>query len=443
MMEPLHGMTKKYITASAPGRLDVMGGIADYSGSLVLQMPIAQRTTVTLLLREDYQCNLTSQLSSGETLTAHVDYRDYLSRREVDYQFAQEKFKQNPHTAWIAYVLGCALVLQKENGIDFRGADFTAQSQVPLGKGVSSSASIEVACMKALAEAFQIEFSGTTLPTLAQRVENLIVGAPCGLMDQLACYLGEPKKLLPIHCQPDQVEESIPLPVDISFIGIDSGIRHSVAGASYGDVRCAAFMGYTIVANLFGSTQEELRLAKASNNFFSLPFRGFLCNISVEQFEESIAHKLPHALSGKDFIEEYGFSIDHVTIIDKQRNYQIRTCASHPVYENDRVKRFMEYLVSLNQPASSRSRNAILKSMGQLMYQSHESYSRCGLGSQRTDEIVTLAKSERGIYGAKITGGGNGGTVCLLVDEEGKKSAHKIHQLICEKYGEELMLFEG
>ena len=442
MMEPLLGMTKKYSIASAPGRLDVMGGIADYSGSMVLQMPIAQRTTITLLLREDYQCNLKSEISSGETLTAQVDYRDYLSGGQVDYTFAQGKFKQNPHTAWIAYVLGCALVLQKENGIDFRGADFTIRSEVPLGKGVSSSASIEVASMKALADAFHLEFSGTTLPTLAQRVENLVVGAPCGLMDQLACYLGEPKKLLPIRCQPDKVEEPISLPEDISFIGIDSGIRHSVAGASYGDVRCAAFMGYTIVANLFGSTQQDLRLEKASQDFSTLPFRGFLCNISVEQFEESIAHKLPLSLSGKDFIEEYGISIDPVTIIDKQKKYPIRTCASHPVHENQRVLRFKEYLVSLNQPTSSESRTAILKSMGQLMYQSHEGYSLCGLGSQRTDEIVTLAKNKHGIYGAKITGGGNGGTVCLLVDGEGKKSAHKIHQLLCEKYKEELMLFE-
>lgn len=77
------------------------------------------------------------------------------------------------------------------------------------------------------------------------------------------------------------------------------------------------------------------------------------------------------------------------------------------------------------------------------MYQSHESYSLCRLGSDRTDEIVALARNAAGVYGAKITGGGNGGTVCLLVDEEGKKSAHKIHQLLCEKYKGDLMLFES
>ena len=77
------------------------------------------------------------------------------------------------------------------------------------------------------------------------------------------------------------------------------------------------------------------------------------------------------------------------------------------------------------------------------MYQSHQSYSLCRLGSERTDEIVGLAKNAPGVYGAKITGGGNGGTVCMLVDEEGKKSVHNIHQQLREKYKGDFTLFES
>ena len=435
-------MTKRYFEASAPGRLDVMGGIADYSGSLVLQMPIAQQTKIQLTLRDDYQCHIKSQLSSGEVMMADVDYRDYLNNHEVDYNFAQEKFKKNFQNAWIAYVLGCALVLQKEKGIDFKGADFNLHSDVPLGKGVSSSASIEVATMKALYEAFAIQLPGTQLPTLAQRVENLVVGAPCGLMDQLASYFGEPKKLLPILCQPDIIDNPISLPEDISFIGIDSGVRHSVAGASYSDVRCAAFMGYSIIARASGTSSYELQSAKSKNDFSLLPFQGFLCNISVRQFVDSLLHCLPASLSGKEFLEQYLIAIDHVTSIDEQKNYYIRQCTLHPVYEHDRVLRFKACLLELNDSTSGADKSTILKNMGELMYQSHESYSRCGLGSYRTDEIVTLAKNATGVYGAKITGGGNGGTVCLLVDEQGKKSVRQIHQQFCEKYKGDFILFE-
>ena len=72
--------------------------------------------------------------------------------------------------------------------------------------------------------------------------------------------------------------------------------------------------------------------------------------------------------------------------------------------------------------------------MGKLMYASHESYSHCGLGSDRTDEIVLLTKNANGIYGAKITGGGQGGTVCLLTDTAGKQTAKALHYSLCEKY---------
>lgn len=429
-----------YIEASAPGRLDVMGGIADYSGSLVLQMPIAHRTHIKLRLRDDYQCHIKSKLSSGETLIAHIDYRDYLNNNQVDYLFAQQKCKQNPGQAWIAYVLGCVLVLQREKGISFKGADFDLHSSVPLGKGVSSSASIEVACMKALTQAFHLELPSTLLPILAQRVENLVVGAPCGLMDQLACYLGESKKLLPILCQPDKIDTLISIPDEISFIGIDSGVRHSVAGASYSEVRAAAFMGYSIVAHSLGISSKEIQSAKALNGFSSLPFQGFLCNIPVEEFRNSFEKILPVSMLGKEFLNKY-VSIDAITTIGDQTNYQILQCTSHPVFEHDRVFQFKNYLTRL-QNESIDQRTDILKSMGNLMYQSHESYSRCGLGSKRTDEIVTLAKNTPGVYGAKITGGGNGGTVCLLVDADGKKEALKLHQILCEKYNQELVLFE-
>lgn len=434
-------MIRKYTEASAPGRLDVMGGIGDYSGSLVLQMPISQQTKIQLNLRDDFQCHIQSRISTGEELNVTVDYRDYLLNQEVDYEFARKRFKENETTHWISYVLGCVLILQKEKGIDFKGADFKLTSDVPLGKGVSSSASVEVATMKALTEAFAVHLPGTQLPILAQRVENLIVGAPCGLMDQLASYFGESKKLLPILCQPDKIEKPIALPEYISFIGIDSGIRHSVAGASYGDVRCAAFMGYSIITNLLEITAEELSLAKSKIDFSTLPFQGFLCNISVKQFEETFLHNLPHIISGKEFFEKHKISIDRMTVIDEQKNYQVKQCTSHPVYENERVTQFRDYLLALHETPDKIGRISRLKKMGALMYQSHESYSRCGLGSDRTDEIVALARNAAGVYGAKITGGGNGGTVCLLVDEEGEKSASQIHQLLCEKYKRDLMFF--
>ena len=433
-----------FFEASAQGRLDVMGGIADYSGSLVMQMPIREKTTVRLNLRNDFMCSFKSVTESGENLSAIVDYRIFLKDSKVDYAFAQHKFKNSAGIEWIAYVLGCALVLQKEKRIDFKGADFFIESNVPLGKGVSSSASLEVATMKALAKAFAISFTETELPRLAQRTENLIVGAPCGLMDQLTSYFGESRKFLPIVCQPDLVEKSIPIPEDIFFFGIDSGVRHSVGGSSYADVRCATFMGYTIIAQTLGANRKDINKAIEQHDFSTLPHKGYLCNISVKEFEAGLSKILPEQISGEEFLLQYGSSIDQVTTVDEAKQYAVSTCTAHPIYENERVHTFRQLMIALNTIGQT-SRVELLSKMGALMYQSHESYSLCGIGSEQTDEIVELSKDlGAAVYGAKITGGGSGGTVCILaVGNEGKESVQRLHQSLCAKYNSRLKLFES
>ena len=90
-------------------------------------------------------------------------------------------------------------------------------------------------------------------------------------------------------------------------------------------------------------------------------------------------------------------------------------------------------------------RKQVLEQMGELMYQSHTSYSICGLGDPHTDELINMVKQHRhrGVYGAKITGGGSGGTVCILCEGEvGLETVRHIHQQYQEKYGKQVKLFE-
>jgi galactokinase len=430
-----------FFEGSAPGRLDVMGGFADYSGSLVLQMPIARRTSVQLKLRDDYRCHITSKTSEGDVLSAEINYAELLSEgKSIHYGYAKDLLK-NRTDSWSAYVVGCALVLQKEKKITFTGADIEIYSDVPFGKGVSSSASLEISVMKALGNAFNIDFSGTELPVLAQRVENEIAGAPCGLMDQLATYFGMRGKLLPILCQPDKVLEPIVVPKGIAFVGVDSGVRHAVSEASYGDVRAAAFMGYTIIAKTFGLSDAEIKTARETGDRSRLPYQGYLCNISGEAFENKWRATLPEQMLGSDFIRSYGDTIDSLTTIAPDTNYAIRACTGHPIFENERVHRFIQLLEKLH----DRFDPEILNELGSLMYQAHQGYSACGIGSSRTDEIIDMVRSGHypNLGGAKITGGGSGGTVCLLaIGEEGKASTEKLHRHLSKKYNASLALFQ-
>ncbi len=432
-------------SATAPGRLDVMGGIADYSGSLVLQMPIRERTAVTLALRNDGLLRLCT-LSPGEPHPlVEVPYAHLLRDGQPDYDHAGRQLAALPGGNWAGYVAGCLLVLHREKGISVAGADVLVDSQVPAGKGVSSSAALEVATMRALAEAYGLSFEGTGLSTLAQRVENRVVGAPCGLMDQLASHLGEPGKLLPILCQPDHLSAPFPIPAGIRFVGIDSGVRHAVSGATYSDVRTAAFMGYSILAQYDGATPGELAHARRTGEREHLLYNGYLANIEPSGFEGRYASLLPRQLSGADFLARYRVIIDPATEVQPDRTYDVFNATRHPIYENTRIQYFSLLLQHLPPETDATRRERSLRQLGEWMFQSHEGYSACGLGNPRTDELVWQARknTRNGVYGARITGGGSGGTVCILcAGDEGLETVRRIHREYQERHGETVHFFE-
>jgi galactokinase len=440
-MKDFFSTEEKIISATAPGRMDVMGGIADYSGSLLLQMPIKQTTTVNVQKRNDGFFNFRTQITKKKTddFTINISELDNRSLEE-----AGKIINTKQGGDWAVYVLGCFLVLQKENRIDQTGANVFIESNVPWGKGVSSSAALEVATMNALNQLYQLSLGKEELAVLAQKAENHVAGAPCGLMDQLSSHLGQKNKLLPLICQPHQVDKAISIPRGINFSGIDSGIRHAVSGASYSDVRAAAFMSYTIIALNEGATVEELDNARTSGDWSKLPFKGFLANIPVSVFEKKYISLLPKEISGNDFLSRYKVSIDTVTNIDEGKFYRPVVCGSHPVYENARVNEFKTLLKNFKKQDDKK---ASLIQMGNLMMQSHESYSAVGLGNEHTDKIIEMIRDAgpaHGVFGARVSGGGNGGTVCILsYGKEGKNAVKEIYRKYKQIKKQKLFFFSG
>jgi galactokinase len=433
---------QKLIVTRAPGRLDVMGGIADYSGSMVLELPIREATFVAL--QRDPEPKLRALSLSDEALheaAFEMSLQDFTEGGEpIEYELARTRFRVDPEQHWAAYVAGVFLVLMRELGVRFRsGARILISSSVPAGKGVSSSAALEVAVMQAVAAAFDIKIQARELALLCQKVENLVVGAPCGIMDQITSSCGEAGRLLALLCQPAELLDMISIPEDVAFWGIDSGVRHSVAGADYVSVRAGAFMGYRIIAELAGLRIEHI----ASENRCEVDdpkWGGYLANVSPAEFEKDYLQKLPEHISGAEFLARYGGTTDRVTRVDPAREYAVRIPTAHPVYEHQRVKRFTEVLgenaSALTSGSSAAHGGTPLQLLGELMYQSHESYSACGLNSDGTDLLVNLvlqAGPAHGLYGAKITGGGSGGTVAVL----GSRAAGPAIEMICDRYAKE------
>ncbi len=426
----------------APGRLDVMGGIADYSGSLVLELPIAEATFVALQKDDTRRLRVISLL---ENETRGVSFEMPLADLErngepLEYDEARRYFKGDTAPPWAAYVAGVFLVLMRELGARFNeGARLLISSRVPEGKGVSSSAALEVGTMSAVASAFDIDVAPRQLALLCQRVENLVVGAPCGVMDQMTSACGEENQLLALLCQPAELLGTILLPEDLAVWGIDSGVRHSVGGGDYGSVRVGAFMGYRMIAELAGLTVEQ---AGETVSISDSRWGGYLANLAPSEFEESFASRLPERLLGEEFLARYGGTTDNVTSIEPGRTYAVRAPAAHAVYENSRVHKFAELL----RPQREGPGKQVLESLGELMYESHASYSACGLGSPGTDELVELVKAAGvgfGLYGAKITGGGSGGTVAVLGRRDARAAVAEVAGRYLEKTEHEPYIFSG
>lgn len=410
---------RELIVTRAPGRIDLMGGIADYSGSLVLQWPIQAATQLALQRNTSKTLRIVSISESGGSDNRFFQMPLAQLPPLVPYDRAREFFARQAEDPWAAYVAGAFLILMQERNLSCNdGVSILIHSRVPEGRGVGSSAALEVASMLAVAAGYDVDIDGQQLALLCQRVENQIVGAPCGVMDQMTAACGEANCLLELLCQPAQLLGTLALPEGLGVWGIDSGIRHFVGGSDYRTVRTAAFMGYRILAELAG-----LKVLKSDHeghvSIDDQKWKGYLANVSPEEFDRHYANHLPEMITGEDFLKRYGGITDRVTSVEPNRAYPVRAATRHPIYEHARVKTFARRL---------RSERALdqARLLGQLMFQSHDSYSSCGLGSDGTDKLVRLVldSKDSGLYGAKITGGGSGGTVAIL-GQSGRTAAVK------------------
>jgi L-arabinokinase len=274
---------------------------------------------------------------------------------------------------------------------------FAITSDVPISMGVSSSAALEVATLRALEAASGRRFRGTSLARLAQRAENDLVGAPCGLMDQLASAHGTPGALLPILCRPDVLDDPVPLPAGAVVLGWPSGVRHAVAGSPYATARAAAFMGKKVL-------EQSLRRPLAH-----------VTELSPSQLDALAQSELPPVLLGRDFLARHGAVDDLLSKIDPEQPYPVDAAVRFPITENFRAAEAVRLLRAVRPD----NREDTLRTVGELLYQSHRGYSAMGLGCAETDIMVQAVRDrgpERGLYGARVSGGGSGGTVVVLLE---------------------------
>jgi len=143
-------------------------------------------------------------------------------------------------------------------------------------------------------------------------------------------------------------------------------------------------------------------------------------------------------MSGQEFLSLYRGTTDTVTSIDPNRTYAIKAPTEHAIYENFRVHRFADLMtVDLQDDR--------LREAGELMFASHESYKACGLTERRTDRIVERVRAgrDKGLFGARITGGGSGGTVAVLARRGCREAIDELAVLMANETGQKPYIFHG
>ena len=389
----LFAADRPIVVARAPGRFDVLGGIADYSGALVLELPIACAALVAAQVADD---GLVTAVSGGRR--TRVTSIDLLEAPPAD---LARRF--TGRDAWAAYALGPVALLAREERLELTGLRLLISSSVPEGRGLGSSSAVEIGVLQAVTGAFDRPLEPRRLALLAQRAEQLVAGAPCGPMDQMTAACGEGGRLLALLCRPAEVLGTIALPPSLTVWGIDSGVRRATPGAPYRRVRCAAFMGKTL---LDCRTTDYLASLRPSD---------------VEH------ERLPEWMTGAEFLRHHDGVEDSMSAVEPDVAYPVRAATLHPIEDHLRVATFAELL-----PLPVTSRRARL--LDELMYASHASYSRCGLGTPVTDDLVGAVRAagwRHGLVGARVSGGGCGGAVVVL----GHEDAEPIVQKLSERLG--------
>ena len=209
--EELYG-ARPEVLAYAHGRVNLIGEHTDYNDGFVLPAALPLRTHVALATRDSGDIRVwTTSFSECPPVTFPLD----VSVAEGD---------------WADYVRGMVWAL---NGRRFdRGFDIRIESSLPLGSGLSSSAALLIAVARAVREALNLQLDDVELAVLARKAETDFVGAPVGIMDQMACSLAETSAALFLDTR-TLAYTKVPLPAGTELLVINSGVRHSHSAGDY------------------------------------------------------------------------------------------------------------------------------------------------------------------------------------------------------------------
>ena len=345
----------------APGRVNIIGEHTDYNEGLVLPTTTALFTSVTATMRRDRIVNIVSH-----------DMQDTQS-------FDLDDIEPDENPRWIDYAKGVAAEIEVE-GVRLNGADLEIESEIPLGGGLSSSASFELAVATALLEVAAASLPKADIVKLCQRAENRYAGVNCGIMDQYAIACCERNMAMLLDCRTLDVKQ-VAIPPDLRLLLTDSGVKHRLPVSGYNNRLNECATAVKILA------QDAPQLTA-------------LRDLSMDVLE-----------SQQDHLGDLLY----------------RRCR-HVVSEIQRVRNAFAALQAGD-----------LTNLGKLISASHTSLRNdYEVSCDEVDQLVEIADQCPGVLGSRMIGAGFGGCVLSLVESDNiDEAARQVRQKYEDLTGDE------
>jgi galactokinase len=326
---------------AAPARVNLIGEHTDYTGGFVMPMAIDFKTVAVVSARED-----------GRAVFYSANYNE-------DVELEIDSLERAPGGGWSDYPVGVVWSLRQE-GVAVGGFNLSLTGDVPLGAGLSSSASVEVVTAMALLSHAGMDLPLERVATLCRRAENEYVGAKSGIMDQFASAGCVANRMMLLDCR-SLAYEQLPLPVAERVVICNSMVKHAVATGEYGDRSSEVEAGQAVL-------QRERPGVK------------LLRDATLEDLEAC-----------RDLMSAASF----------------KRCR-HVITENRRVMEARKALLAGD-----------MDRFGALMVEAHESFRDDFAAScEEVDVLVAIAMQQEECFGARITGGGFGGCTVNVVRAE-------------------------
>ena len=338
----------------APARINIIGEHCDYNDGFVMPTNTALYTWLAIAPRTDRMVRILAS--------------DFDQEIEV----GLDKICKDPNGGWQEYPKAVINTLLDE-GFALCGADILISGEIPLGGGLSSSASLETVLAFALLSCSGIDVNRSQMALSCKTAENKFVGVACGIMDQYVISLCRKDQAMMLDCR-SLAYEPVPLPLDACFLIVNSGVKHLLSEGGYNNRGDECVQATTLLA---ANTREITALR----------------DVSMEKLE-----------SCRD---ELG---DH-----------LYRRSRHVVTEIQRTRKACQAMLN-NDPAT----------LGELMNQSHDSLrDDFEVSCTEVDSLVYIARNCDGVYGSRMVGAGFGGCTVSLVERE---KADIVAVEICEKY---------